>query len=156
MKSESFLKFVLVSLVIYISLIVFLVVPSMAEKMALSYSDFSALKVPGLVLVYLSLIPFYYASVEVWKILKMVEEDRVFTSKATKSLDAIKYAATVDALIYTFALFGLAVLRLPFSSAYLTVIIACLGAIAIALFSSLIKKVMLKAIDYKEENDLTI
>lgn len=156
MKIENILKIILVALVVVITTIAIMIMPNMAEQMARTYVEFANLKVPGLVLIYLSLIPLYIAIFETWKLLKMAEDKEVFNESSAKSLDRIKYSTGSIFIMYSIATITLITLRVPFSAAYLTLIIAGLAMLAISLFASVLKKLLLIAINYKTENELTI
>ncbi len=156
MKTEDLLKIILVALVIVITAIAIMVMPGMADQMARTYAEFANLKIPGLVLIYASLIPLYIAIFETWKLLKMAEDKEVFNESSAKSLDRIKYSTGLIFIMYSIAIITLLILRVPFSAAYLTLIIAGLAMLAISLFASVLKKLLLIAINYKTENELTI
>ncbi|MDO5717804.1 MAG: DUF2975 domain-containing protein [Tissierellia bacterium] len=156
MKSEKILKLLLLAIVVLITTIAVLIMPDMANTMAVDYQNFSSLKNPGLIILYISLIPFYIMIFEIWKLLKMVEGHEMFSISAVKSLDKIKYCSACIFAIYLLVLIYLLCIRIQFSAAYLTIIVTSLAALAGALFSSILKKLLLIAIDYKTENDLTI
>lgn len=156
MKTENILKIIIVVLVLIITAIAVFIMPQMAENMANTYSEFAKLRYPGLIVVYISLIPLYIAIIETWKLLKMAEAKEVFSESSALSLDRIKYCTASIFVLYTISVLILLVLRVPFSAAYLTLIIAGLAMIAVAMFASVLKKLLLIAINYKTENELTI
>ncbi|MDO5689751.1 MAG: DUF2975 domain-containing protein [Tissierellia bacterium] len=156
MRQESVLKAVLVFLAICITVLAVAVVPNSAANMVEEFPAFAHLRMPGLVLVYLSLVPFYLDIWEAWKLLDMILSGEVFTEEAVRSLRRIRRYAMCISCIYAFALLSLLLLRVPYSTAYITIALVILAALSGAVLASILRRLLVLAIDYKSENDLTI
>lgn len=156
MNTEKITKWILFFLALAVGAIVLLYMPIVADFMSSEYKDFSFLKLPGLVILYISVVPFYMAIFEIWKLMDMVIADEVFTNKAVDSINKIRLCAFVIFILYAVCLLILILLRVPVSSAYLTIVILDLSALSFATILTVLKKVLIKTVEMKEENELTI
>lgn len=153
---EKILKLTLLLLGVFITAIAIFIMPDLSKLMARSLSDFSFLRKPGLALIYLSLIPFYLVLFKSWGLVDLVYGQEIFSDKAIKALETIRRACFLIFLTYGLALLSLIILGVPFTTAYLTILILALAALSLGLIASLTIRLVKIAKDYKEENDLTI
>ena len=153
---EKILKLILITLTILITLVAVFLMPNLAQLMARSLSDFSFLKKPGLIIIYLSLIPFYICMVQGWRLVDLVYVQEIFSEKAISSFNIIRICSLIIFLIYSLSLIILVLIRVPFTTAYLAISILLLASLAFSLTISLVIRLVKIARDYKEENELTI
>lgn len=153
---DKILKITILLLALFIGLIAIFILPDMAKLMASSLTEFSFLRKPGLTLIYLSLVPFYISLVPIWKLINLAYKQEIFTLEAISFLKIIRMCSFSIFVIYAFALFILILLEVPFTNAYLTIIILLLSALAFYLALSLTIRLVNTARVYKEENELTI
>lgn len=98
----------------------------------------------------------YVALAFIDKLLTNVKEDKVFEKSTLKYLDVISYACVVASVIVAIALVVLVANNGIVLVAILSLAGLAFGAMFMALILKVIKKVFSKAIELKEENDLTI
>lgn len=153
---DKILKLTILLLAIFVGLIAIFILPDMAKLMASSLTDFSFLKKPGLALIYLSLLPFYISLFPIWKLIDLAYKQEIFSLKAISFLKIIRLCSFSIFVLYAFALVTLVILKVPFTTAYLTIIILLLSALAFYLALSLTMRLVNTARAYKEENELTI
>ncbi len=146
---DKILKITILLLALFIGLISIFILPDMAKLMASSLTEFSFLRKPGLTLIYLSLVP-------IWKLIDLAYKQEIFSLEAISFLKTIRICSFSIFVIYAFALFTLLLLEVPFTTAYLTIIILLLSALAFYLALSLTIRLVNTARVYKEENELTI
>jgi hypothetical protein len=118
----------------------------------------SGLYTPILFGAYLTLIPFFFAVYQTFKLLGYIDKNKAFSQLSVKVLKRIKYSAAVISLMYAaflpyvyivaqkddapgVVLIGMFLVFAPF-----------VVATAVAVFEKLLKS----AIDIKSENDLTV
>lgn len=113
---------------------------------------------PILLGVYVSLIPFFYALFQAYKLLNYIDHNKAFSTSSVSALKAIKYSATIVGIIYAAGL--------PFiyyvadkddspGSIVMGMIIAG-GAFVAAAFVAVAQRLFQNAVDIKSENDLTV
>jgi len=107
---------------------------------------------------YLTMIPFFVALWETFKLLRYIDANTAFSELSVKALRNIKrcfvvisalYVAGVP-LLYPFAEYDDAPGLLLFGA-----IVAC-APIVVAVFAAVLQKLLQSAIDIKSENDLTV
>lgn len=107
---------------------------------------------------YATAVPFFIALWQTLKLLSYIDQNKAFSDLSVKALKKIKYCAIGIAVLYI----GGVPLLIPIAQSDdapgLVVIgmgIAC-APIVIAVFASVLQKLMQNAIDIKSENDLTV
>lgn len=153
---EKILKDSLLGLVILITIIAVFIMPETSRLMAESMEGFSFLRIPGLIIIYLSLIPFYIGAYQGWKLINMTYGTKIFSTEAIRSLSIIRRCSSTIFFIYLLVLLVLFFIRPPLTSAYLTIAILTLASLSFSLTMSIAIRLVGVAKDYKEENDLTI
>lgn len=108
-----------------------------------------------------ALIPFtfvvpagYIALAYIEKLLTNVSENRVFESTTTKYLNIICYCCVYAAVVGVVSV--VVSLALKINSFVILISVLTLGELFMALLLKVIKSVFAKAIEIKEENDLTV
>ncbi|WP_027963725.1 DUF2975 domain-containing protein [Halalkalibacillus halophilus] len=107
---------------------------------------------------YLAAIPFYIALFKVMKLLRYIDRGDAFTNRTVQSLKGIKWCGLWITFIY--------ILMMPFififgerddAPGVIAIGMAVIfGSFVIAVFASLLQKLLISAIDIKAENELTI
>lgn len=109
---------------------------------------------------YLTIIPFYIALWQGMKLLGFVDKNIAFSRASIKALSIIKYCAIIMSVFY-FACLALMVRSVALEEAdapglvVLWAVFSC-APIVIAVFASLLQKVLQNVIKIKSENDLTV
>lgn len=111
-----------------------------------------------LVVMYITVIPFFFALYQTLKLLGFIEKDQAFSHLSVTALKKIKNSAKVISILY------LVILPLVYIVAewddapgLILVGMVMIGApFAIAVFASVLQRLLQSAIDMKEENELTI
>ncbi len=96
----------------------------------------------------------YAALVLVDKLLNIVQRDMVFENKTVKYLDSVSYCCFYAGIISVITIVASLIERID--TFMLWFFILALGEMFMALLLKVIKKIFSKAIELKEENDLTI
>ncbi|MBP9803027.1 MAG: DUF2975 domain-containing protein [Candidatus Pacebacteria bacterium] len=113
---------------------------------------------PFLILIFTTLVPFYSALVQAWKILTYVDKNMAFSLNSIQALKNIKYCALVMSILYASAM------PIVFKFAdqddapgVILVWMVVIGVpIVIAVFSAVLEKLVKNALEIKSENDLTV
>lgn len=121
-------------------------------------SQYAYILYPILTGIYLSVIPFYIALYNAFKLLNYIDENRSFSQISVIALKKIKKCAIIIS--------GLYVLIIPFiflladkddaPGAILMGLVPIFASIVIAVFTAVLQRLLQEAIDIKSENDLTI
>lgn len=156
MKQERIVQVLLILLGLGVVGLAILILPGIAEDFAQEIPNFAYLKSPILILVYLTLIPFLLAIKEGWGLLGMAAANVIFSQEADKKIHNIGKYSFFIFLIYSVLLLVLIVLKVPFSPAYLTILILNFATLAISVMAKVLRKLLNIAVEYKEYNDLTI
>ncbi|WP_455543237.1 DUF2975 domain-containing protein [Intestinibacter sp.] len=134
----------------------FIVVPKLGIDIALSEPEFAYLYYPFLIFIWITIIPFYAALFEGWKISNEINKDNSFSKKNMDSLNRIRKYALSECFLY----FVGALILLYFNLLHLSILIIILFVIFVAMcisvFIAVLAHLVQKACDLKDENDLTI
>lgn len=111
-----------------------------------------------LVVMYISAIPFYLSLYQTIKLLTYIEKDQAFSQVSVIALRKIKNSAKVISGLYVVILPFVAMIAEWDDAPGLTLIgLVIIGAsFAVAVFASVLQRLLEKAINIKEENDLTV
>lgn len=154
MKTQSiwFLRAVLLVLGGAAGAIGILVLPRVIGNISLGGYD------PILLSLYISLIPFYVALYQSWKLLSLIRTNNAFSELAVLRLRAIAYSAGFISVLYT--------LGLPYifyiagqDDAPGVVVIALVfifAATTIAVFAGILRNLLQNVVSIKKENEYTI
>jgi hypothetical protein len=121
-------------------------------------ADFDHLLYPILVGMYASVIPFFGALYQAFKLLNFIDKNQAFSELSVKALQTIKFCAI--------AFSGLYVIILPFvyivaeiddaPGLILMGMVPTFASLVIAVFAAVLQRLLQEAIDIKSENDLTV
>lgn len=140
---------------VVIALSVF-VLPTLAKETAVQFPEFAYLRYPVLIVLYISAIPFFLALYHAFKLLNLIKNDNAFSYIAVTSLRYIQYSAAAIGGIYV-----LGSIYLLFENALHPGIVIIgftitFASVVIAVFTTVLQKLLNNAIEIKSENDLTV
>lgn len=131
-------------------------VPMLANKAVDMYPEFLYLRIPVLVCIFVTAIPFYFALFQTMNLLGYIESKNAFSDMAVAALKQIKHCAMIVVILYVL---GLALLWLQKALhpgiAIMGGVIA-FAALTISLFAALLQELLRNALEIKAENDLTV
>ena len=134
----------------------FVIVPKLGRDICLSTPKFASLYYPFIIFIWITIIPFYGALFEGWKISNEINNDNSFSKTNIDSLNKIRKYALSECFLY----FVGALILLYFNLLHLSILIIILFVIFIAMcisvFTAVLAHLVQKACDLKDENDLTI
>ncbi|XXM71143.1 DUF2975 domain-containing protein [Lysinibacillus sphaericus] len=130
--------------------------PGLAAFSAMKNPEFAHLKLPVLLGLYATEIPFYLALYQAYRLIKYIESVTAFTVDAANALSMIKNCGWIISGIYfTGALFLLiqGALHPGIAAAGLVIIFA---SMTISVFAALLHEMLRRALELKSNIDLTI
>jgi Protein of unknown function (DUF2975) len=132
------------------------ILPALAQKAALLNPEYAYLQYPVLFGIWITVIPFFIALYEAFKLLNYTERAHLFCNKSTLSLTRIRRCAGTIIGLYMIGMVSLAALNaLHPGIAILGLLIVFVTLIILAL-SFTLQKLLNNAIALKTENDLTV
>lgn len=120
--------------------------------------DYVHILYPIIIGMYVTVIPFYLALYQAFKLLTYIDKNKAFSELSTKALKKIKY--------YAFAIGTVYVVILPFiyilaeiddaPGVMLIGMVIIFASLVIAVFAAVLQRLLKEAIDIKSENDLIV
>lgn len=104
----------------------------------------------------MTVIPFAYALFHALKLLKSIEQEKVFTKTALQSLKEIIYCATYIIVFYIIGIIFLSVQGAMHPGIGLMALVIMFASFIIALFAAVLRELLRKMVEIKTENDLTV
>lgn len=113
---------------------------------------------PILIGMYLSVIPFFVALYQAFKLLSYMDRNQAFSELSVKALKNIKFAAmTISGLYLVIMPFVYLVAELDDAPGLiLTGMVPIFASMVIAVFAAVLQRLLQEAIDIKSENDLIV
>lgn len=155
--STLFLKFAIILLAV-IALVALLHFPT-TEGRAKDLDLISIYMDPLIIYGYIATIPFFIALYQLFKLLGLVDKNKVFSEAAVKAVKIFKYCALS---VPVFIFFALVFIRLnvapgddPAGPTGLGIIVSFIF-IVIATGAGVFQRILQNAVDLKSENDLTV
>ncbi|MCR1899644.1 DUF2975 domain-containing protein [Irregularibacter muris] len=139
-----------------ILLIFILWLPDIAKFSAVEYPEYAHLRYPILIGLYITGAPFYLGIFHTFKLLKLIERDGAFTEEACKSLGAINLYAIIVILLYISGMIFLLLNNALHPGLFLVGLGIMLVAFIISVFAAILKGLLMKVVEIKNENDYTI
>lgn len=130
--------------------------PYVARISAEVNPEFADLKYPILVGMYCTCIPFYIGVFHTYRLLRLINMEIAFTEEACKSLKAIILSAIGVIALYIIGTIYLSVENALHPGLLLLGFIIMLASFIIAVFTGVLKAVLMKVIEIKNDNELTI
>ena len=155
--SITFLQAVLI-LIGVITFIILIWVP-LNEGRATTLSLFHIYTDPLILYIYTASITFFAALYQAFKLLIYISQNKVFTSKAVKTLQKIKYCGIILCGLILFVGFYIKIFHSKEDdpAGFLAIcIVTTFSSFVVATAAAIFEKLLQNAVDIKTENDLTV
>lgn len=113
---------------------------------------------PIVIGIYLSVLPFFFALYQAFKLLSYIDMSNAFSDLSVKALKNIKYCAFIISALY--------VVMMPFVYLFaekddapgliIIAMVPLFASLVVAVFAAVLQKLLEEAIEIKTENDLTV
>lgn len=157
MKRETlFLKAVVVLIGLPVLALCIWVLPRIVGGAAQYFSPYWVY--PVFILVYVSVIPFYFALFQAFRLLSYIDRNQAFSELAVSTLKNIKYCAFAISILFAGSEPFLYLMAEKDDAPGLIVIglVIIFASFVIAVFAAVLQKLLKNALDIKAENDLTV
>lgn len=133
--------------------------PVIAREWAIEFPEIANLRIPVVVGLTATTIPFFYALLQGWKLLSYIDKGKAFSPRSVAALRRIKLCALIISAIYIAGLpvsYGMAQsddapgLILIYSAIFVG------GPTIVALAAAVLERLLHDALQIKSENDLTV
>ena len=113
---------------------------------------------PILIGMYVSVIPFYFALYQAFKLLDYIDKNKAFSQISVKALKNIKYCAITISTLYVVLMPFVFLVAEKDDAPGLIIfgMVPVFASMVIAVFAAVLQKLLKEAIDIKSENDLTV
>jgi hypothetical protein len=120
--------------------------------------DYAHILYPIVIGMYVSVIPFFGALVQAFKLLSYIDKNQAFSELSVKALKNIKICAISISVLYAIILpFVFMVADLDDAPGLVIVgMVPVFASMVIAVFAAVLQRLLQDAIDIKSENDLTV
>lgn len=153
-----FLKVAVILIGIPVLALCIFVVPEVANYAVELYPDHTYLKYLVFIDLYATVIPFYFALYQAFKLLSYIDNNNAFSELSVRILKNIKYCAiTISSLfVVGMPLFYLIAERDDAPGIIVIGMVLIFASMVIAVFAAVLQKLLKEAIEIKSENDLTV
>ncbi|MGE6260115.1 DUF2975 domain-containing protein [Heyndrickxia sporothermodurans] len=153
-----FLKIAVIFIGIPILALCIFLVPELANIAAKLLPEFAYIKYLVFFVFYASVIPFYFALYQAFKLLTFIDKNKAFSQISVIALKKIKYCAiTISSLhVLVLPLFYLFAEKDDAPGVAFIGLVVPFASLVIAVFAAVLQKLLQEAINIKSENDLTI
>jgi hypothetical protein len=159
MRHETlFLKIVIFLMGLPILALCILWLPGFAKDMLVLYPTLSPAIYALLTIMYVSALPYYFALFQTVRLLSCIDSNEAFSDLSIIALKKIKFSAFTICILYGFAL-PLIYLVADASDAPGMIIMGLginFASFVIAIFATVLEKLLKNAMEIKSENDLTV
>lgn len=113
---------------------------------------------PVLIGVYLTVIPFYIALYQAFRLLDYIDKNIAFSELSVNALKNIKYCAITISALYVVMMPFVTIIADKDDAPGLIImgLVPIFASMVVAVFAAVLQKLLRNAIDIKSENDLTI
>lgn len=120
--------------------------------------DYAYILYPILIGLYVTVIPFFVALYQTFKLLSYIDKNQAFSVLSVKALKKIKFCALTISGVYVVILpFVFLVAELDDAPGLVLVgMVPVFASMVIAVFAAVLQKLLKDAIDIKSENDLIV
>ncbi|WP_067727408.1 DUF2975 domain-containing protein [Oceanobacillus damuensis] len=120
--------------------------------------DYAHILYPILIGMYVSVIPFFIALYQAFKLLSFIDRNQAFSDLSVKSLKNIKFCAmTISGLYVAMMPFVYLVAELDDAPGLIIIgMVPAFASLVIAVFAAVLQRLLKEAIDIKSENDLIV
>jgi len=130
--------------------------PDLARSAAEMNPEFSYLRFPVLLGLYITAIPFFLALYQSLKLLDYIECENAFSHLAVSSLGNIKTCAFTIIALYVIGIIFLVSQNALHPGIALIGFVIIFATIVISFFTAVLQELLKSAIEIKSENDLTV
>jgi len=120
--------------------------------------DYSYILYPIVIGMYVSVIPFFFALYQAFKLLSYIDKNQAFSELSVKALKKIKFCAmTISGLYVVILPFVYLVAELDDAPGVIILgMVPIFASMVIAIFAAVLQRLLQEAIDIKSENDLMV
>jgi hypothetical protein len=120
--------------------------------------DYAHILYPILIIMYVSVIPFFVALYQAFKLLSYIDKNKAFSEISVKALNKIKYCAITISGLYVVGMpFFYILAELDDAPGIILIgLVVIFASMVIAVFAAVLQRLLQEAIDIKSENDLTV
>ncbi|MGE8036679.1 hypothetical protein B1B04_07750 [Lysinibacillus sp. KCTC 33748] len=124
----------------------------------LANPDYWYILYPGIIIMYVSVIPYFMALYQAFLLLSYIDKNKAFSNISVRALKKIKYCAlTISALYVVMMPFVYLAAETDDAPGLIIIgMVPIFASMIIAVFSAVLQKLLKEAIDLKLENDLMI
>ncbi|MGG0219632.1 DUF2975 domain-containing protein [Bacillus mycoides] len=156
--STLFLKTAIILIGIPVLALCIFLVPNIGKYAAELFPDIAFIKYLVLINLYATVIPFYFALYQAFKLVSFIDKGYAFSKLSVRALKKIKnYAVTISILyVVGMPLFYLVAERDDAPGIIILGMLLIFASMVIAVFAAVLQRLLKDAIDIKSENDLTV
>lgn len=120
--------------------------------------DYAHILYPILIIMYVSVIPFFVALYQAFRLLSYIDKNKAFSIISIRALKKIKYCAITISTLYVVMMPFVYLVAEKDDAPGLIIIgmVPIFASMVIAVFSAVLQRLLQEAIDIKSENDLII
>ncbi|MCU5378425.1 DUF2975 domain-containing protein [Bacillus cereus] len=156
--STLFLKTAIILIGIPVFALCIFLIPNIGNYAADLYPDIAYIKYLVLINLYATVIPFYFALYQAFKLVSYIDKGNAFSKLSVRALKKIKQCAITISVLYVVGmpLFYLVAERDDAPGIMIIGMILIFASMVIAVFAAVLQRLLKDAIDIKSENDLTV
>ncbi|PHD17880.1 DUF2975 domain-containing protein [Bacillus wiedmannii] len=156
--STLFLKTAIILIGIPVFALCIFLIPNIGNYAADLYPDIAYIKYLVLINLYATVIPFYFALYQAFKLVSYIDKGNAFSKLSVRSLKKIKQCAVTISVLYVIGmpLFYLIAERDDAPGIIIIGMLLIFASMVIAVFAAVLQRLLKDAIDIKSENDLTV
>ncbi|AYF07058.1 MULTISPECIES: DUF2975 domain-containing protein [Bacillus] len=156
--STLFLKTAIILIGIPVLALCIFLIPNIGNYAAKLYPDIAYIKYLVLINLYATVIPFYFALYQAFKLVSYIDNGNAFSKLSVRALKKIKQCAVTISILYAVGmpLFYLVAERDDAPGIIIIGMILIFASMVIAVFAAVLQRLLKDAIDIKSENDLTV
>ena len=157
-RETMILKIAVIMLGIPVAALSVLLLPWIARDAAQSSIRMAYVIYGILILMYISVVPFFAALYQGFRLLGYIDSNKAFSELSLKSIQKIRSCAAAISIIYLFAmpLFYIVAEIDDAPAVILVGMIFVFAPLTVTVFAAILKKLHKNAIDLKNDNELTI
>lgn len=130
--------------------------PVLANEAAVLNPEYAYLEIPVLIGIYFTVVPFFYALYQAYKILQYIKKGHAFSEAAVFSLGEIKKCAFAIIMMYLSGMIFLFIQNALHPGIAILGIVIMFATAVISFFAAVLQELLRSALAIKIENDLTI
>ncbi|HDX9654230.1 MULTISPECIES: DUF2975 domain-containing protein [Bacillus] len=156
--STLFLKTAIILIGIPVFALCIFLIPNIGNYAADLYPDIAYIKYLVLINLYATVIPFYFALYQAFKLVSYIDKGNAFSKLSVRALKKIKQCAVTISVLYVIGmpLFYLIAERDDAPGIIIIGMLLIFASMVIAVFAAVLQRLLKDAIDIKSENDLTV